>query len=977
MSSNASDKLSAAKRALLEQRLRGGIKSSAIKPRPDNEPLKLSFAQERIWFLNQLDAHSGPAYNMHDAVRIRGMLNIEALQHSLDTIIQRHEALRTTFGTVNGQVSPLVAANQSLDLAFFDLVSLDKDEQTTAVRRLSVDEAQRPFDLTQGPLLRATVLQLTETEFVLLITLHHIISDEWSNEVFWRELALCYAAYTHGSQPTLPNIPLQYTDFAHWQRQSLSHQAMQTQLEYWRDQLVGMPALLQLPLDHPRPATQTYVGALTRRVLSMDLMTALRKLSQSTNTTLFVTLLTAFQVLLHRYTGQETIPVGIPVANREQTELKNLIGMCLNTLVIRADFADNPAFTSILNVVQQKTLEALSHQTLPFEKLVSELRPTRDLSYHPLFQVMHVHQQDVDAIFQLPGLDVDPIFVDGGVAKFDLTLFTHETPEGLEVGVEHNTDLFEQATIDHLLNHYETLLTGIADNPAQPILQLPLLNKDESETVSMIWNQTYADYPADRCIHHFIEEQVVANPEQVAVVFGEAHLTYTELNQRANQLAHELLARGVQPGCLVGLCVDRSVTMIVALLGILKSGAAYIPIDPAYPVERITYILNDMRAADDKAILITQQKIVGRLEQSTNRVIDIDGEWATIAARPKTNPDVRIESTDRAYVIYTSGSTGQPKGVVVTHRNLVHSTLARFQYYAEQLSSFLLLSSYAFDSSVVGIYWSLCSGGTLILTPERIEQDVAAIGDLVARHGVTHTLCLPSLYQLILEHADPDQLQTLRCMMVAGEACGTQLPEKHFAALPHAHLYNEYGPTEGTVWSTAYQFTRSPGINPVSIGKPIPNMRAYVLDEQQQLVPIGVPGELYIGGDGVAEGYLNQPELTAERFIVRDLTGTPERLYRTGDLVRWLRDGNLQFLGRADEQVKIRGYRIEPGEIENRMLQHPMISDAVVLLHQSQMEVDADDIDLLVEQLSALDPILAEQILRTVEEMHTIEGVYS
>ncbi len=968
MTTDTPEKLSASKRALLEKRLRGTLQSTSIGTRPAHEPAPMSFAQERLWFLNQLDLESSPAYNMHDAVRSAGALNIAALQQSINIIMQRHEALHTTFTVVAGQAQPQVAPSQTLEIEFVDLEFLSEPERDQAIQKLSVDEARRPFNLEAGPLLRVTLLQLQTDEYILLITIHHIIADEWSNEVFWRELAQCYAALTQGTQPDLPDLPLQYTDFAYWQRQSLSDQAMQSSLEYWQDQLNALPALLQLPTDRPRPATQTYVGKLVKQNLEPELLTTLRQISQSANTTVFVTLLAAFQILLHRYTGQETIPVGIPVANRSQPELKNLIGMCLNTLVIRSDFAGNPTFPEVVTVVRETFLQALSHQTLPFEKLVSELRPTRDLSYHPLFQVMHVHQQDVNAIFHLPGLDLEPVFVDGGVAKFDLTLFTRETNDGLEIGIEYNTDLFDFATIDRMLRHYETLLKGIADEPDQPIMQLPLLTTTERETLSLTWNNTQMSYSADYRIHKLFEEQALANPDKNAVIFDAEQLTYTELNQRANQLAHYLLAQGVQPGTLVALCVERSVDLIVGIVGILKAGAAYVPIDPAYPTERIMFILEDLASAQSEPVLITHEHVAARLDLATTQIISIDSDQSLIVQHADQNPAINIDSTNRAYVIYTSGSTGKPKGVEITHRNLVHSTTARFRFYSEPLESFLLLSSFAFDSSVVGIFWTLCTGGTLVLTPERIEQDVTAIANLIAQNHITHTLCLPSLYQLILEHSDVDQLRSLRCVIVAGEAANSQLAKQHYMNVPQANLYNEYGPTEGTVWSTAYKFPQSGGPQPNPIGPPIPNVRTYVLDAYQQMVPIGVPGELYIAGDGVAKGYLNRPDLTAERFVDLQIGAVPESMYRTGDLVRWLPDGNLQFLGRVDEQVKIRGYRIESGEIENRLLQHPAVSEAVVMMHQSHAAIDSNDIDALAGHLAALDDNLAEQLLRTVEE---------
>jgi amino acid adenylation domain-containing protein len=923
------DQLSETKRALLEKLLAGKRPPSAdltgVRPRPAGEPARLSFAQERLWFLNQLNPMT-PAYNMHEALRLRGTLNIDALQQALNTVIARHDILRTVFVAAEGNVTQQLSPELHLTLNRVDLSDRSTVEQAAEIQRRAVEAARRRFDLAVGPLLYVELLCLSDEDHALFITVHHIISDEWSNGLFWNELAAAYQAITQGQTPTLPSMPAQYADYAYWQRQWLNESLLQTQLDYWKAHLGGEQSLIQLPTDRPRPAVQSYRGGMRSVSLPAHLLPAFDALCQRARVTPFMLALAAFQTLLSRISGQADISIGTPIANRSRPEIEPLIGFFLNTLVLRVDLGDDPRFIDLLARAREIALNAYAHADLPFEKLVDELHPRRDLSHNPLFQVMLVYQDEATKTHTLPGLTAEVIPVDGGVAKFDLTLFVTRQPNRMILALEYASDLFNPTTIDRLLNHLVILLTAAITDPDQRVSALPLMSEAERRQIVIDWNATEADYPREKRIHELIEAHADQTPDAPAVMYEREALTYAQLDARANQLAHHLIGLGVQPGDRVALCVERSLEMIVGILGILKAGAAYVPLDPTYPHDRLDFVLADTATP----VIITQPHLKSGLPAADAHILILDARWSQISSQPTTRPVVPVTSDHLAYVIYTSGSTGKPKGVPITHRNLVHSTTARFSFYPEPVKRFLLLSSFAFDSSVVGLFWSLCQGGTLVLPRQKQEQDVHDIASLVARHNITHLLCLPSLYHLLLEHGGGDNLGSLNTVMVAGEACTVDLVRAHYRLLPRATLYNEYGPTEGTVWSSACAIPADFNGSLVPIGKPIPNMQAYVLDARQQPVPVGVAGELVIGGEGLTSGYLNRPELTAERFLPNPFH-PGKRLYRTGDLARWLPDGQLAFLGRVDHQVKIRGHRIELAEIEAVLLDLPGVAQAVVI----------------------------------------------
>lgn len=939
-------KLSSAQRALLERRLRGQLdrvqQFDGIPVREQTGFLPLSYAQERLWFMHQL-APNSPAYNMYNVVRLQGVLDIVALRESFNTLVRRHAPLRSRFVVAEGRPWQQIAAAFDVDIP---VISVAAD----GVQELIVEAIRRPFDLETGPLLKVVLLNSAENEHILILTIHHIIFDEWSNAILWRELSTVYGALTQGEAPSLPELPIAYTDYAFWQKA----QPMADQLAYWKQQLGGELPLLQLPTDHPRPARQTFRGAMQWLDLPHTLCEQLQALNRTLNTTTFMTQLAAFQLLLSRYTAQTDILVGIPIANRSRVETNDLIGLFLNTLVMRADLQREQRFVDFVGQVRQTALDAYKNQELPFEKLVDELRPQRDASYNPIFQVMFVHQSAATADVALTGLQASQIPVDSGVAKFDLTLFVEESRQGLSVGLEYNSDLFADSTAQRLLQHYQTLLHSIVADPQQSIADLSIISAEERYTLLKQGNAITSESLPDSCIHQLIEKQVKLKPDALAVIDSSDQLTYLELDKRANQVAHKLRQLGVANGELVGLLLERSIDMIVAIVGVLKAGGAYVPLDPTYPRERLAF----MQADSCAQVVITQPPL--QHLAATGKTLLIDSQQLAAA------PVVTVQADDPAYMIYTSGSTGRPKGVVVTQRQLLHSTLARNAVYTQAPHRFLLLSSFAFDSSVAGIFWTLCQGGALVLPPENATRDIAVLAQCIATDRVTHTLLLPSLYKLLLEFAEPAQLQSLQTVIVAGEACPVVVGRQHAAVAPHAALYNEYGPTEGTVWSTVYQFPPDGVVNhqTVPIGRPIPRMQACVVDHRLHLLPLGAPGELVIGGAGVVAGYWRRPGLSAEKFTPNPYGDG--RLYRTGDRVRWLADGNLEFLGRIDDQVKIRGHRIELGEIETALTAHPLVADAAVIAQPVPTVLDSADTDALIAALNQLDPHTARDLLATV-----------
>ncbi len=882
----------------------------------------VTFAQQRLWFLDQLQPDSA-SYNVAWSIQIKGQLEVQALERSLSEIVRRHETLRTVFAEENGEPVQMVCAARSLTLPVVDLRS--HATPPGEAQCLAVEESQRPLDLKNGPLVRARLLQLAEDEYVLLLTLHHIIFDGWSRRIFVQELATLYEAFRDGKPSPLAELPLQYADYAVWQRRHFQGKNLDKQLAYWKTQLAEAPASLDLPTDRPRPAVQSFRGAVKTLSLPLELTERLNHLSRQQNVTPFMVLLAAFQTLLSRYSGQEDVLVGTPIANRNRAEIEGLIGFFANTLVLRTKIPVDMPFGDLLARVKESALGAYAHQDIPFEKLVEELRPERSLSHNPLFQVLFSLQNAPRQAFELAGLQLKPLEVGGSTAKFDLSLFLVETPSGLRGRMEYNTDLYDEATIGRMLEHYQVLLEAAVANPALPVSELPLLTRGERQQLLGDWNATDFDYPRELCLHELFEQQVERAPDAVACVHDGQSLTYAELNQRANQLAHFLKQRGVGPGQRIGLFVERSLPMMVGLLGIQKSGAAYVPLDPSYPAERLRLTLDDAQVP----VLLTQESLSSSMPEHQAEVVCLDSDWRKIAAHSVANPKSGATPEDLVYVIFTSGSTGRPKGVQVPHRavvNLLTFMAAELRMGPDDV--FPALASFAFDMCIPELYLALVSGGRVIIGDRHLAANGEALAEVLRATGATIVHATPTTWNLLLEAGFTGK--GLK-RVIGAEALPRELCTRLLEA--DASLYNFYGPTETTVWSAFHHF-RSPE-EPIVVGRPLANTRIYILDPHGQPVPVGVPGEIHIAGDGVTCGYLNRPELTAEKFVRDPFSSNPNaKMYRTGDLGRFLADGRIEFEGRIDNQVKVRGYRIELGEIETVLGQHPTVQECVVVARE-------------------------------------------
>ena len=937
----------------VEQALRKGevIQIPPLVPMVRPEHIPLSFAQERLWFLDQLEPES-TAYLIPSAYRLLGEVpNIECLDQSLLEIIQRHESLRTTFSEREGQPVQVIHPVSGSTLLVIDLQGLGSEHREQQSLELARQEARHPCDLAKGPLLRGAVLRLESHEHVLLLTLHHIVSDGWSDEVLMNELIQLYQANVSGQPSALSPLSVQYADYALWQRSWLQGEVLQAQLAYWRKQLAEL-SLLTLPTDYPRPAVKTDRGATQESQISGEVVQGLRRLCRQENVTLFMTLLAAFQVLLARYSGEVNIAVGTPIANRNFAEIEGLIGFFVNTLVMRTDLAGNPTFLEILLSVREVCLQAYVHQDIPFEKVVEELAPVRDMSRSPLFQVMFVMQNMIGERRSIQGADpvrmkVVPLSVEGTTSKFDLTLSMTETEQGLHCDLEYSTDLFEQAFVTRLLDHFQTFLEGIVQDPQAHLSDLPLLDEEESKQQLVEWNATHADYGQDMCLHQLISQQVEQTPEAVALVFEEAVLTYGQLNAQANHLASLLQSIGVGPDMLVGVYLQRSFDLVIGLLAILKAGAAFVPFDPSTPSERLAFLLSDTQPV----MVLTQTHLKRTLPLIQGHILCLDGLWQARSRHESSlNPTSEVTPQHLAYVLYTSGSTGKPKGVMNSHQGICNTLLWKQQTYQLTPTDCLLQkTALSFDMSLEELFWPLLAGARLILAPAEWSQSSSYLVPLIAREAVTVLDIVPSVLETFLQEPDWSDCQSLHLVMSGGEALSPSL-QKRFLASHKALLYNLYGPTEAAInaayWPCEPEHDRASGAS-VPIGHPIANTQIYLLDRHLQPVPIGVPAEICISGINLAWGYHQHADLTAECFVPHPFVerstkfyrGSPQpgaRLYRTGDLARYRADGSIEYLGRLDSQIKLRGQRIELGEIEAVLLHHPEIREAVVLIREDE-----------------------------------------
>ena len=959
--------LSPEKKALLAMLLRERRESPGqhdpVRMRPDPRSFPVSFGQQRLWFLEQLQpgrAH----YNVPAALRLRGPLHIGALEKSLNTVVDRHEVLRARFEPDHGQPVQRITPKSDLPLPVIDLQSLDRREQRAEVTRLATGEALRPFDLEHGPLIRASLIRLGQVEHVMTLTMHHIVCDGWSFGILVMELNSLYRAFQAGGSPQLPEPSIQYADYAHWQRDRVQGPHLRNQMEYWRAQLAPAGSGPDLPVDRQRPAVETNRGACHGFELPIDLSENIRALGRSHDATLFMVLLAAFNALLYRYTGQEEVWVGSPVAGRSKTELNGLIGLFVNTLVMRTRVDGGQSFRELLERVRETTLGAYSNQEVPFESLVEALQPQRSLSYSPLFQVMFVLQEDPTHGFDLPGLRVEPMEIHGGTAKFDLTLFVTPESDMMRCLFEYNRDLFEAGTIARMAAHFRVLLKGVVERPDLPLSAHPLLGEAEEKRILLEWNDTFADDPRDLCIHHLFELQAARTPDAVSLVFENERLSYHELNARANRLARYLRRLGVGPEELVGLCMERSPEMIVAMLGILKAGGAYVPLDPSYPAERLAVMVEDSGVR----VIITQSKFrdqrsevrgqtdrneegkkggrrkaeggildpgpwtrdPGPLPPTSNlqppTMICLDTDWPKIAQESDENPAVDLDPSNLAYVLFTSGSTGRPKGIAIEHRSVTALLQwAKRIFPAKDMDGMLASTSISWDLSVFELFTTLASGGTIILA-----QNALQLPELPDAGWVTLINTVPSaISELLHSEAIPESVRTIN---LAGEPLPKQLVDRLYGLPSVERVFDLYGPGEDTTYSTFA--LRHPG-GPETIGRPIANSRTYLLDPFFLPVPTGVTGQLFMGGGGLARGYFHRPEMTAESFVP-DPYGRQHgaRLYKTGDMASYLPDGTIRFLGRMDHQVKIRGFRVELGEIQAALSRYPALKESIVVVRE-------------------------------------------
>lgn len=880
-----------------------------------------SFAQQRLWFLHRLDPES-PLYNVPMIARLRGELNIAALRQALNVMLLRHESLRTNFTALDGEPVQVIAPSAELELLTLDLTTLPEEAREAQAQQFLKTEGRLPFDLERDLLLRARLLRLCEKEHILFVNIHHVVSDGWSCSIFFRELAALYAACCKGEKADLPSLPIQYADFAVWQRKCLQGETLKKQVDYWKRQLESAPPVLELPLDHARPTVQTYRGATHPIAIPADLTEKLKELSQREGSTLFMTLLAAFKVLISRYTGQRDILIGSPIANRTRREIESLIGCFVNTIVLRSNLGADPGFRELLQQVRRVTLDAYAHQDLPFEKLVDELQPVRDRSYAPLFQMMFILQNTQKLPENFGDLTATFSEIGTSTTKFDFSLCLAEAAGGLEGYFEYATDLFEPTTVERVAQHFKTLLRSIIANPNEPISRLSLLTQPERHHLLVDLNDTQRTFPHSDSIQQFIEQQAELKPNAIALVWNKQRMTYRELNSRANQLAHYLGKFGAGPETLVGLCLERSIDLVVALLAILKSGSAYVPIDHQYPKERIRNILEDA----EPALFLTQRKLLVDLPEQKAKVICLDK--LDLSEESANNVESGVQPNNLAYVLFTSGSTGRPKGVAIEHRSVIaFIEWARTVFSEDDLNGVMFATSVCFDLSVFELFVTLSLGGKVILAENALE-----LPKLPAANEIVLINVVPSATtELLRMNGIP---RSVRILNSGGEALPQWLAEKVYKLSSVKKVYDLYGPTEDTVYSMiALRIVGGKG----HIGKPIANTQAYILDEHQQPTPFGVPGELYLGGAGLARGYWRRPEITAEKFVPNPFSETPgSRLYRTGDLARYLPDGNIEYLGRFDHQVKIRGFRIELGEIETVLRKHPNIREAVVVARENK-----------------------------------------
>jgi amino acid adenylation domain-containing protein len=901
-----------------------------------SEAFPVSFAQQRLWFFDQLEPGT-PAYNLPRAIRIAGPLNTRALAQTLQTIVDRHESLRTTFVSEEGEPRQIVEPELTVELPITDLEGTPEPERLEEALRITRADATRGFDLSTGPLVRFRLIRLEAKVHVLVMVMHHIITDGWSISILFREIGDIYRSIIDRRPIELPDLSIQYSDFAQWQRDSFTQDVLGRQLAYWKQKLPESPRLLELPTDRPRPPMATHHGSSKRFLIDEGLAQELNNLSQRERATLFMTLLTAFQVLLMRYTGADDIMVGTPVAGRSEIELEHLIGLFVNTIVVRGDLSGNPSFRTLLQRTRTTTLEAYEYQDTPFDKIVEALEPERSMSYTPLFQVMFVLQNAPKQVIELSHLSLEELDFNSGLAKFDLTLEVIEA-DGFLCTLEYSTDLFNSSTIDRMARHFENLLRSIVLNPDIPVADLEMIDRDEVERVLVEWNDTKRPYRRDATIHLLFEEQANCTPNHVALIDHDGcKVTFDELNKRSNVIAHYLLSKRLQPDAPVGVCMERSIDMVAGVLGVLKSGHPYLPLDPSYPQERLAYMLADSGAP----LVLSHRGLKASLSEALGAgAVDLDS--ITTNSLGASDPHVPMSSDALAYVMYTSGSTGHPKGVEGTHRAAINRFEWMWREYAFQSGEICCQkTALNFVDSVWETFGPLLQGVSIVIIPEEIVLEPEQLVERLSEQKVTRIVLVPSLLRVLLEDVSElgSRLSAVKLWISSGEALPLELAKRFREEFPRATLLNLYGSSEIAGDVTSFEVKSVDELSSVPIGKPISNVQIFILDRNMKPVPIGVSGEIYAAGDCLARGYHQRPQLTAERFLINPFSSDEsERFYRTGDLGRFLADGNVEYLGRADSQIKLRGIRIEPGEIESILTAHPLVHEAVVIVPGKRLE---------------------------------------
>ncbi|MFK7808451.1 MAG: amino acid adenylation domain-containing protein [Saprospiraceae bacterium] len=941
-----------------------GTTAASISPRPQDKPIPLSRGQKRLWFLQQLHPQSS-FYQYGHCYKIQGKLDKEILTNSFQQLIERHEILRSNYKGTDEGVFMTIQTSFKFEIETFNLSDFTETEQQQKAESIKTTFAKQTFDLKNDLLLRVALVQFSENVYTLLLSIHHIIGDRTSLLVMNEELFSFYENLKNEKDSSLSTLDIQYPDYTFWQ----NAQTTKTEdINYWTEQLSGELPLLSLPHDFHRPKNASFEGANHSRILPEKLSTDLQRLTKELQTTPYVLLLAAFKVLLFRYTSQSDLLIGSPFDNRDKRALEKLVGFFNETLVLRTQLSPEWTFSELVQNLKKTTLDALAHKSMPFDELVKTIQPERYGSANPIFQVMFLYNKAASINTQVSDFQIEEQTLDIGVSKFDITLFATDKPKHLELTMEYATDLFQEKTIAQLLRHLENILTSVVTQKDLAVAKIAMLEESETKLITEEWNNTSWEQPSYDSIHQRIDEMALQFPNQTAVTFGTDSIAYATLKDRSDQLASVLLEKQKDALKPIGLYTERSINMIVGILAILKTGAPYLPLDPNYPKERISYMLEDAGVE----LVLSQDDLLEQLGDDTITKVSIEEHLEKNITISTRFPDVTPQHN--AYIIYTSGSTGKPKGVPIKHRNLLHSTFARFSFYPENPKAFLLLSSFSFDSSIVGIFWTLASGGKLVLPPKRIEQDLAQLSNIMETEQVSHTLLLPSLYNTILDHAPTEKLKSLRNVMVAGEACPSSLSNNHFTKLPNTQLYNEYGPTEASVWCIAHQITGEEK-DFVPIGKAIPNTSAFILDAQLQVVPLGVSGELYIGGAGLSEGYLNRPELTAQKFLPSPFDPS-KKIYKTGDLARFHNNGMIEFLGRADHQVKIRGFRVELEEIQEKIMTQQGVTEALVVVYQDSDTSTSKKIIAYVTASESMDWATLKQNLQEILPEYMVPDVF-